>query len=119
MRATGSALPYVRYKTFQAVCTPFCAGLPSFHSCPLEIRCDEQMLAADVLPASTLQHVKFTGLCSTYIAYSFQTFRISCTDCSVCWSFSINCCTVFLTIDLQIVNFLHCFTPGTKALYRN
>ena len=53
MYATGCALPYVPYKTCQAVCTPFCAGLPSFHSCPLEIRCDEQMLAADVLPASS------------------------------------------------------------------
>jgi hypothetical protein len=47
MHAAGSAFPYVPYKTCQAVCTPFCAGLPSFHSCPLEIRCDEQMLAAE------------------------------------------------------------------------
>jgi len=54
MYATGSALPYVPYKTSQAVCTRFCVGLPSFDSCPLEISCDKQMLAADVLPASTL-----------------------------------------------------------------
>jgi hypothetical protein len=54
MYAKGSALPYVPNETCQAVCTPFCAGLPSFHSCPLEMRCDEQMLAADILPASTL-----------------------------------------------------------------
>ena len=51
MYAMGSALPYVPYRTCQVVCIPFCAGLPSFHSCPLEIRCDKQMLAANVLPA--------------------------------------------------------------------
>jgi hypothetical protein len=49
MYAMGFALPYVPYNAHQAVCTPFCAGLPSFHSCSLEIRCDEQMLATYVL----------------------------------------------------------------------
>jgi hypothetical protein len=44
--------------------------------------------------------------------------RISCTDGSACWSFFLNYFAVILTIDRQIVNFLQCFTPGTKAQYR-
>jgi hypothetical protein len=48
MYAMGFALPNVLCNAHQAVCTPFCAGLPSFQSCPLEIRCDEQMLATNV-----------------------------------------------------------------------